>query len=207
VSSVVNRYYDPTSDQFMSIDPDVATTDQPYVFTNDNPLNSTDPLGMSLWSKAKQYASDLLHFSAAVNLAREGDLSGAAKILHKTLGGCVGGSAGWGPGISGSLCAGVTANGKPFASLTGGAGGASPQLSLMFSFMASNAKDANQLGRLFTYAGGAAGEGLSVGVDGAVGKSKNNKNVGVGSVSIGFGLGIPLSFQSGASWTYSTNRW
>lgn len=31
----------------MSIDPDVATTDQPYVFTNDDPLNSEDPLGSS----------------------------------------------------------------------------------------------------------------------------------------------------------------
>jgi hypothetical protein len=31
--------------QFLSIDPDVATTDQPYVFTNDDSLNATDPLG------------------------------------------------------------------------------------------------------------------------------------------------------------------
>jgi RHS repeat-associated protein len=43
---LVNRYYDPTTDQFLSIDPKVATTNQPYVFTNDNPLNSTDPLGL-----------------------------------------------------------------------------------------------------------------------------------------------------------------
>ncbi|MHB8379748.1 MAG: RHS repeat-associated core domain-containing protein [Acidimicrobiales bacterium] len=41
----MNRYYDPTTDQFISIDPLVATTNQPYVFTNDNPLNATDPLG------------------------------------------------------------------------------------------------------------------------------------------------------------------
>jgi len=61
----------------------------------------------------------------------------------------------------------VTANGKPFASLTGGAGGASPQLSLMFSFMASNARTQTNWEGSFTYAGGAAGEGLSVGVDGA----------------------------------------
>jgi RHS repeat-associated protein len=43
---LVNRYYDPTTDQFLSIDPDVATTDQPYVFTNDDPLNAIDPLGL-----------------------------------------------------------------------------------------------------------------------------------------------------------------
>lgn len=45
MNSVVNRYYDPSTDQFLSIDPLVDLTNQPYVFTNDNPLNSTDPLG------------------------------------------------------------------------------------------------------------------------------------------------------------------
>jgi RHS repeat-associated protein len=42
---LVNRYYDPSTDQFLSIDPEVATTDQPYVFANDDPLNAEDPLG------------------------------------------------------------------------------------------------------------------------------------------------------------------
>jgi RHS repeat-associated protein len=42
---LINRYYDPSTDQFLSIDPDVATTDQPYAFTNDEPLNAEDPLG------------------------------------------------------------------------------------------------------------------------------------------------------------------
>jgi hypothetical protein len=45
VTSVVNRYYDPTTDQFLSIDPLVGQTGQPYVFTNDDPLNATDTLG------------------------------------------------------------------------------------------------------------------------------------------------------------------
>jgi hypothetical protein len=39
VTSVVNRYYDPATDQFLSIDPDVDETDQPYSFVGDNPLN------------------------------------------------------------------------------------------------------------------------------------------------------------------------
>ena len=42
----INRYYDPATDQFLSIDPDVAQTNQPYVFTNDDPLNATDPMGL-----------------------------------------------------------------------------------------------------------------------------------------------------------------
>ena len=44
---LINRYYDPTTDQFLSIDPAVAQTDQPYVFTNDDPLNAEDPSGLS----------------------------------------------------------------------------------------------------------------------------------------------------------------
>ena len=42
----INRYYDPSTDQFLSVDPDVQETDQPYVFTNDDPLNVEDPLGL-----------------------------------------------------------------------------------------------------------------------------------------------------------------
>ena len=41
----MNRYYDPTTDSFISVDPAVQSTDQPYVFVNGDPLNSTDPLG------------------------------------------------------------------------------------------------------------------------------------------------------------------
>jgi len=37
------------TNQFISIDPDVAQTDQPYVFTNDDPLNMEDPLGLCSW--------------------------------------------------------------------------------------------------------------------------------------------------------------
>ncbi len=46
---LINRYYDPSTDQFLMIDPDLVTTDQPYLFTSDDPLNSTDPLGMKGW--------------------------------------------------------------------------------------------------------------------------------------------------------------
>jgi len=42
---LINRYYDPSTDQFLSIDPLLDQTGQPYVFTNDSPLNATDPLG------------------------------------------------------------------------------------------------------------------------------------------------------------------
>lgn len=43
---LINRYYDPGTDQFLSVDPAVAQTNQAFVFVNDNPLNATDPLGL-----------------------------------------------------------------------------------------------------------------------------------------------------------------
>jgi uncharacterized protein RhaS with RHS repeats len=46
-STAVNRYYDPATAQFLSVDPDVATTGEPYAFVGNDPLNATDPLGLS----------------------------------------------------------------------------------------------------------------------------------------------------------------
>jgi uncharacterized protein RhaS with RHS repeats len=43
----VDRYYDPATDQFLTVDPDLAETGQPYAFTGDDPLNKTDPLGLT----------------------------------------------------------------------------------------------------------------------------------------------------------------
>jgi RHS repeat-associated protein len=40
------RYYDPGTGQFLSRDPLVATTREPYAYVGDNPLNLTDPSGL-----------------------------------------------------------------------------------------------------------------------------------------------------------------
>jgi hypothetical protein len=44
--NLVNRYYDPTTGQFLSVDPDSASTDQPYVFAQGDPVNMSDPGGL-----------------------------------------------------------------------------------------------------------------------------------------------------------------
>ncbi|MGA8725421.1 MAG: RHS repeat-associated core domain-containing protein [Acidimicrobiales bacterium] len=44
---LVNRYYDPSTAQFLSIDPLVATTGQPYQYAGDDPVNGSDPSGLS----------------------------------------------------------------------------------------------------------------------------------------------------------------
>jgi RHS repeat-associated protein len=43
----VARYYDPSTGQFLSIDPAVADTDAPFNYVGDDPLNGVDPSGLS----------------------------------------------------------------------------------------------------------------------------------------------------------------
>jgi hypothetical protein len=38
---LLDRYYDPTTGQFLTVDPNVAQTGQPYAYTGDNPVNET----------------------------------------------------------------------------------------------------------------------------------------------------------------------
>jgi hypothetical protein len=47
----------------LSIDPDIAETGQPYSFTGDDPLNSTDPLGLE---SEKQFLTYLSHHKKSV---------------------------------------------------------------------------------------------------------------------------------------------
>ena len=44
--SSVGRYYDPATGQFLSVDPLVAATEQPYSYAGNNPVNVTDPSGL-----------------------------------------------------------------------------------------------------------------------------------------------------------------
>jgi uncharacterized protein RhaS with RHS repeats len=46
LSGRLARYYDPATDQFLTVDPDVATTLSPYGYVSGNPLNATDPQGL-----------------------------------------------------------------------------------------------------------------------------------------------------------------
>lgn len=44
-----NRYYDPTTGQFLTVDPAVILTQAPYSYANDNPVNITDLAGLCSW--------------------------------------------------------------------------------------------------------------------------------------------------------------
>jgi RHS repeat-associated protein len=45
---LVNRYYNPATGQFLSVDPDVATTGEPYGYADGNPVDNTDPTGLMI---------------------------------------------------------------------------------------------------------------------------------------------------------------
>ena len=47
---LVNRYYDPATGQFLSVDPLVDVTGQAFAYTGDNPVNAVDPLGLWGWN-------------------------------------------------------------------------------------------------------------------------------------------------------------
>jgi len=43
------RYYDPTTGQFLTRDPLVAETHEPYAYASNDPVNMTDPTGLAPW--------------------------------------------------------------------------------------------------------------------------------------------------------------
>jgi RHS repeat-associated protein len=58
---LVNRYYDPQTGQFLSVDPDVAQTGAPYDYADGDPVSGTDPTGqwmMGLPSKQNAFDSE-----------------------------------------------------------------------------------------------------------------------------------------------------
>ena len=46
---LVNRYYDPSTDQFISVDPLVSETGQPFSYADDDPVNGSDPSGLDFF--------------------------------------------------------------------------------------------------------------------------------------------------------------
>jgi len=53
----INRYYDAATGQFISVDPMVESTGNPFAYTSDNPIISTDPLGLCDWANLNPFDS------------------------------------------------------------------------------------------------------------------------------------------------------
>ena len=64
---LINRYYDPATGQFLSVDPLVDETGQSYVYTGDDPVNGVDPLGLWPCLSLHCIASDVGVLAGAVS--------------------------------------------------------------------------------------------------------------------------------------------
>jgi hypothetical protein len=62
IASLVHRYYDPGTEQFLSVDALVNQTGTPYAYTPGDPVNAADPLGESLWGDITGVVKSTVHF-------------------------------------------------------------------------------------------------------------------------------------------------
>jgi RHS repeat-associated protein len=53
---LINRYYDPATGQFISVDPEVANTLEPYAYTAGDPVSESDPTGLFSPAAAARWA-------------------------------------------------------------------------------------------------------------------------------------------------------
>src|SRR6201999_2758194 len=58
---LINRYYDPVTGQFLSVDPEVASTLQPYAYAAGNPVSNNDPTGLVSASGTVRWALANVH--------------------------------------------------------------------------------------------------------------------------------------------------
>ncbi len=65
---LLSRYYQPATGQFISIDPEISQTLQPYLYASDNPVNNTDPTG-ALHCRLKGVLSVYCYFTWKFTLA------------------------------------------------------------------------------------------------------------------------------------------
>ncbi len=85
----VARWYDPGTGEFMSVDPDVAETGQPYAYAGDNPVNASDPSGLH-----KCNAADPLTWGGCALNAVDGTIPSLIESV----------SWGWGPKVKSDPC-------------------------------------------------------------------------------------------------------
>jgi hypothetical protein len=82
------RDYDPATGQFLSVDPEVDTTDQPYAYAGNDPVSLTDPSGLDFWSDALDAVSAGLAVDARAGgcLLQQAAAFGAGALDSLTFG-------------------------------------------------------------------------------------------------------------------------
>jgi RHS repeat-associated protein len=92
---LINRYYEPQVGQFLSVDPDLAETDDAYAYADGNPISSSDPDGDSASpppAGGEGYAPDSPYYVPAT-LAWRHDFDGKSVTVPLRQGG---GTHNWG---------------------------------------------------------------------------------------------------------------
>lgn len=187
-----HRYYDPVTGQFLSVDPLVAVTGEPYEYAGDDPVNEEDPLGLWGWNPV----SDLTQ--------TWNDTGG--KAVHyaatHTIGVCLNVGAGWGAYGTASGC--VALSGGHFTLVgTAGGGGSSPTASATLGLLISNASKPSDLRGPFAQAGGSVDLGLSGGDEGSIGNGSCGQTIWENQVTGGVGLDLPIPFEGHGGATYT----
>jgi hypothetical protein len=190
----------------------VAQTDEPYVFTNNDPLNATDPLGLfcMFGHVSQRRNSSCRGASFAKKIVHFGERAAARETGHRAVGLSLTAIAGFGVGGMGSISAGVAGDGVPFVSATIGGGGGSPVASVGVGVFISNAQRPEDLRGAFAYEGGSVDLGPGVGAGSEQGTGSSNQSIvtGSGSVNIGaadlFPFPVPFEFHGGISNTWTT---
>ncbi len=190
---LIHRYYDPTTGQFVSVDPLVDETGRPYAYTGDDPVNGVDPLGLSPWGWVANQATKAWN-----------DTGG--KVVHAvathTIGLCLNVSAGWGPYGTASGCVALSGGHFTLVGAAGG-GGSSPTASATLGLLISNASKPSDLRGPFAGGGGSADLGLSAGEEGSVGTGSCNQTIWENQVTAGLGLDLPIPFEGHGGATYT----
>ncbi|MCL5446426.1 MAG: RHS repeat-associated core domain-containing protein [Actinobacteria bacterium] len=167
---LVNRYYDPSTGQFLSVDPLVSITDQPYQYVGGDPINGSDPSGLSTHA----FCISLQGIFQPVGMG------GAALFVEG--------------------CLGEAEHGQIGTFVTYGAGpsiGPGHSVSGNIVEEVTNASSLKQLGGWFNWLNVGGGDGLGATAGSFWGCSGQQKITGG---TFGVGLSIPgVSFQGGKS--------
>ena len=173
-----------------------------------DPVNAVDPLGLICADALNPFSSGFGQCWSSGYAAAGNDAA------HGTVGVCVSGVVGAGPGGVGQVCL-VESQGFRHAGVTEtlGGGGESPTAGLSAGLQFSNAQTPDDLKGLFGYANGSAvigpDAGVTAGGSAFIGKNSCNQTIAGANVDVGLGakFPIPASAGGGVSNTWVQNLW
>ncbi len=183
---LVGRYYDPATGQFLSVDPLVKLTNQPYAYADDDPANAIDPNGLDC---------GLFSFACSAYDATAGGVKTAAQdtgsfvATHKVATGIALGVIGVATGGAGFLVEGAVA-GTVLSAASVAAGGTAAYLDTGPCLQGDHAACA---GAVLGWTAALAGVPSTIGL--ALGVSEESLS---GSVLLGLLPGFAFNLGAGA---------